>query len=206
MKNNCNFSLAWLSITVVTILILSSCGMDHEAEIRELHRKYMEASINHDIETLSVMTAEDVVWHLGRYTLRGKEEALGPHEYDAGLNNSIEYSNVVVRGDTVEFELVERNEIAKAFGMDEVRHFSRFIFKDGLLHKKEPWKSSTDFQELNRRRKSFHMWVNETHSEAMKKFFDSEGKFIFSQETGLLYTQLVKEWQEENKNESSKWQ
>ena len=204
MKKKCIVSLAWLSLTYLTTLFFFSCTTNREAELRELHRKYMEASMNHDIETLITMTGENIVWHLGRHTLHGKVEALSPNEYDAGIENSIEYNNVVVRGDTVEFELVEKNEIAKVFGMDSVRHFPRFIFRDGLLLKRESWKTSADFEELNRRRKPFHIWVNTTHPEAMKTFFDPEKNFIFSRENGQLYVQLVREWQKENKNESGK--
>jgi len=193
MKKSCDSIVAWLSLTAFITLILSSCT-SHEAEIRELHRRYMEASMNHDIETLKAMIAEDIVWELELFTFKGKDEALGPHEYDAGIDNSIEYSNVVVRGDTVECELVETNEISKTFAMYEVRQFPRFIFKDGLVHRIELWKRSTDKRELSRRVKTFQGWIRKTHPEAMKTFFDSERKFIHSRETGQLYVQLLREW------------
>lgn len=201
MKRSCHRILAWLSLTAFITLILSSCT-SHEADIQELHRKYMEASMNHDIETLRAMMAEDIVWELELFTFQGIEEALGPHEYDAGIENSIEYSNVVVRGDTVEFELVETNELSKAFGMNEVHQFPRFIFKDGLVHRKELWKRSTDKRELSRRVKPFQKWIRKTHPEAMKTFFNSGKKFIHNRETGQLYVQLLKEWREEIGKES----
>ena len=201
MNKSCNRILEWWSLTVFITLILSSCT-SHEADIQELHRKYMEASMNHDIETLRAMMAEDIVWELELFTFQGIDEALGPHEYDAGIENNIEYSNVVVRGDTVEFELIETNEISKTFGMNEVRQFPRFIFKDGLVHRKELWKRSTDKRELSRRVKPFHGWIRKKLPGVMKTFFNSEKKFIHSRETGQLYLQLLREWREETGKES----
>ena len=204
MKDNCNLSLAWLCITVATILILLSCGTDHEAEIRELHHKYMEASMNHNIEILSVMTAEDIVWQLGPFILRGKEEALGPHKYDEGTNCILEYSNVVIHGDTVEFMLDEKNEVITAVGMTRIRTFPRFIFKDGLVYKKEEWKPSTDREEYNERAQPMRSWIRTEHPEAIKRLFNSKGNWVFSSKNGQLMVQLAKQWQEENRNESNK--
>ena len=202
MKKYYILKFIWMSTLVLTIVLLTLCTKNREVEIQELHRRYMEASINHDIKTLKEMMAEDIVWELELFTFQGKEEALGPYEYDAGIENNIEYSNVVVRGDTVEFELVEKNELTKTFGMYEVRQFPRFIFKDGLVHKKELWKRSTDKRELSRRVKPFQKWIRKNHPEAMKMFFNSEKKFIHSRETGKLYVQLLKEWRKEIGKES----
>lgn len=185
--------MMFLKILYITLIVV--CFLLCSAETNEeIHRKYMEASINHDIETLRSLTSENIVWILGRYTLVGREEVLGPNLYDAGLENELDYRNVIVKGDTVECELLERNDIFRAAGIDEVRRFPRFIFKDGLLIKKEPYKPSKDMEELSRRQAPFQLWVRKNHPEAIEKFLDSEGNFIFSRENGVLIRSLAIEW------------
>jgi uncharacterized protein (TIGR02246 family) len=167
----------------------------HESKIRELHRKYMKASNSHDYETLASMTAENAVWLLGSYKLVGKDEVLRPHTIDEGANTRLEYSNVVVRGDTVEFVLIERNDINDALGTNGMYHYPRFIFKDGLVIKKEPWKrgdqSSKDDKKIL---EAFRMWVREERPNERAKFIDPDGNFVFSRESGIIMSRLAKEW------------
>ena len=186
---------------IVFISGLLSCNSD---TVLELHQKYMKASINHDLETLSSMTAEDAVWKLGPYNLTGKKAVLGPNFYDAGLENKLEYKDVNVKGDTVEFKLLEINDIFIAVGMREVRRFPRFIFKAGLLKKKEPWKPSTDMTEVMRRQIPLRKWIRENHPAAIEQFLDSNGDFIFSKENGVLMRKLALEWQGEKESITNK--
>ena len=129
-------SIFWLSFLALFI----ACNKVTEPNIKELHKKYMTASVNHDIKTLSLMTHDSIVWRLGPFLLKGKEAALGPNKYDKGTDCILDYSNVKVHGDTVEFELVEKNEILSSMGMEGATHYPRFIFKNGLLYKKKSWK------------------------------------------------------------------
>jgi hypothetical protein len=201
MKKSRNHMLAWLNMTVLTVLIFSSCAKDHEAEIRELHRRYMEASMNHDIKTLSAMTAEDIFWQIGTFTLQGREEALGLYEYDAGTNNVLEYSNVVVHGDTVEFVLDEKNEIITVIGMEKIQTFPRYIFKDGLIFRIEMWMPSRDREEYHRLAQPMRSWISSAHPEAIERLFDSEKRWVFSRENGELMVQLARQWIEEKENQ-----
>lgn len=186
-----------LLILLITAIIGCKSAMTHN--IKELHQMYMAASIRHDIEKLSAMTHKDIVWQLGPYTLEGKEAALGPNRYDASIGNIIEYNNVVVLDDTVEFELVERNELLSAIGMERIRHYPRFIFKDGLVFRKESWKKSPDIPEMNRRAKPKRDWISENHPEVIQKFFDSDGNFIFNRENGKLAIKMTREWKKLHK-------
>ena len=119
----------------------------------------MEASINHDIETLEKLTHDDIIWYLGSDTLRGKEAALVPHEHDAGYQTTLSYSDVIIIGDTVRFKLLETNEQVKFFGMEGIRLYPQFIFKNSLVYRKIPWNHSPDLSELIRRSQPFINWV-----------------------------------------------
>jgi hypothetical protein len=100
----------------------------------------------------------------------------------------------VVKGDSVEFELIESNPILKAIGLDSVRHYPRFIFKDGLILRKEPWKVSPDIQERNLLAGPMRKWKKENYPDIVARFFDSKGNFIFNEENGRLQVQLAEEW------------
>jgi ketosteroid isomerase-like protein len=158
----------------------------------------MEASINHDIKTLRVLTHEDIVWYLGSDTLKGKEAALTPHGYDAGLKTTLHYSNVIVKGDTVRFDLLETNEQVQFFGMEALRMYPQFIFKDGLVYRKMPWKRSGDVSELFRRSQPFINWARTNHPEALKTLRKPSGEFNYNYESGQLLRQLFSQWRDKH--------
>jgi len=166
-------------------------------DLKDLHRRYMEASIRHDLKTLSAMMADDIVWKLGPWTFMGKKQALGPNGYDAGMETKLEYSHVIIKGDTVEFELIERNDELRAVGCGELHHYPRFVFEDGLVKRIESWKATEatpGFEECARRDEIFLKWVRENHPEAVAILWDSKNKPIFSRETGALTRKLANEW------------
>lgn len=169
-----------------------------ESNIRELHRKYMEASINHDIETLRALTHDEVIWYLGSDTLKGKEAALAPHEYDAGYKTTLKYSNVVVNGDTVRFNLLETNEQVRFFGMEGIRFYPQFIFKDGLVYRKMPWNQSPDLPELMRLSRPLINWVKTNHQGALRTIRKPNGDFKYSYKTGKLLLQLFNQWRDKH--------
>ncbi len=181
------------------IALVSLCATSCASPTAEdLHRQYMNASIRHDLGTLRSMTAEDAVWQLGPRLLEGRDAVLGPNSYDAGMETELEYRNVIARGDTVEFELVERSDELRAVGMDEVRHYPRFIFADGQVVKKEPWKMSPDPREASRLRVPLRQWIRESHPEALDELLDSDGQFVFSVESGALLRELANEWRHQS--------
>ncbi len=168
-----------------------------ESQMRELLRKYMQASNNHDIETLASMTADDAVWLLGPYKLEGKENVLEPNKLDGGANTRFEYRNVVVKGNSVEFELIERNDISDALGTKGAHHYPRFTYRDGLFIRKEPWQKDAESSENDKRIwEAFRKWIREEKPGERAKFIDSDGDLIFSRESGIIMSRLAKEWRE----------
>ena len=114
------------------ILCISPIGFaqtetNHAVKIRKLHRRYMQASTDHDIETLRALTHDDIIWYLGPSTFNGKDEVLKPNEFDKGYDTILEYCNVVVKGDTVRFDLLETNEQVKLFGQEGIRHYEEDV-------------------------------------------------------------------------------
>lgn len=167
-----------------------------EFSVRLLHQRYMTASIRHDLATLRRLTAADATWQLGPYAFRGRDAVLGPNAYDAGIDNQLEYRNVVVRGDTVETELTERNDLVRAVGMSEVRSYPRYVFEDGLLIRKEPWRASKDLVELQARVEPLRRWIRTHHPEALEILLSEPGRFRFSEASGALMLRLARQWNE----------
>jgi hypothetical protein len=116
-----------IAITVQIALAVASCGGSSPNE--DAAKQFLKAWETHDIETLTRLTSPDVVIDLGRGTLAGRDHVVNPVEFSAGANSVLEFNNVVVRGDTVEFEMVERNEIITACEFDALRHYPRLIFE-----------------------------------------------------------------------------
>lgn len=164
------------------------------SDLEELVHKYVDACNRHDLKTLRDMLAEEVVWYLEPYTLVGKEQVLGPLAYDEGINTTLQCSNVVVKGDTVEFELVEKNDVLTALGIPEIRHFPRFIYRDGLLQEKSPRKPRTRARELDQRIAALREWIQANHPDALAQLEAPDGSFIFSRENGHLVVKLLEEW------------
>ncbi len=176
-------------------LAFLSCPPKSTTDIKELHRRYMKASIHHDLKTLRSMTAEDAVWILGGQTLVGKEQVLGPNEFDIGMQTELEYSNVVVKGNTVEFELTERNCLTRALGVREMHHYVRFVFENGLVKRKEPWKDSPSLKQLAPRQMELLVkWSRGKHPDDFANLSDSKGNIIYSEETGALTCRLANAW------------
>ncbi len=183
------------AIVLFFSLAFLSCAPKSTTDVKELFRRYTEAAIRHDLRTVRAMTAEDAVWVLGGQTLMGKEQVLGPNEFDIGMQTQLEYSNAVVKGNTVEFELTERNCLTHALGVKELHHYVRFVFEKGLVKRKEEWKDSPTLKQLAPRQMELLIkWAREKHPDDFAKLSDSKGHIIFGEETGVLTCKLANEW------------
>ncbi|TFG67002.1 MAG: nuclear transport factor 2 family protein [Gemmatimonadales bacterium] len=162
------------SCLLLIILVSAACG-NRTPPTGEIFERYLAASIAHDFETLEAMTADDIVWRLGPWTLIGADEALSPHYADLVNHTTLVIRDVEVRGDTVECTIIERNDATRAHGPDSLVHYVRYVFGAGQVRIKEPWAPSPSIAELNRRAEPFRSWVRESHPEAIAVILDSSG-------------------------------
>ena len=187
---------AYTSLVVLGPFLLSNAGCipsdNHSTE--QTFREYIAASNAHDFETLAALTSADIVWRLGPHTFEGKEEALRPHFQDSLLNTSLDVRDVEVRGDTIEFTLIERNDAARIHGLDSLVAYPRFVFDHGLLVLKEFHRPSPDYRSLSERAQPFRAWVGQTHGEAMAIILDSTGAPTWSREALVLTHSFLAEW------------
>ena len=171
---------------------MQSGGTPHP-DIRAQYLRYLEASNAHDLDTLASMTADDIVWHLGPYELRGKPEALLPHESDAVMNTTLEVRDLRVEGQVVECEVIERNDMLQAAGIESWRHYARFVFDEtGRITLKEPWRTSLDDAEAEKRMQPFREWVRTNHPQSVPNFDDITD--CFGIEPAKRSRQLMQDW------------
>lgn len=181
---------ALLSVALLS-LQLAACASS--LDVADLHRHYLAASNAHDLATLEAMTADDIIWRLGPFTFQGKDEALLPHETDAVFNTVLEVNDITIEGDVVEAELVERNDMLAAVGVERWRHYVRWVFNDdGEVVRKEAWRSSPDDAEVTRRLQPFRQWIRENHPEAVPNFDDVRD--VWGREPALLNKQMLDAW------------
>jgi ketosteroid isomerase-like protein len=179
--------VGWVVTLTASCVVVSS---DSEALLRE----YLAASNAHDLATLRSLTHSDIIWRLGPFVFEGKEEALRPHGTDLGLSGSFESSDVVVRGDTVEVVLIERNDATRAYGPDSLVHYARYVFRDGLMWRKEAYRLSESIPDFRRRGEPFRAWVSGVYPDRARRLFDDEGADLFGVERSRLLSQLLTEW------------
>jgi uncharacterized protein (TIGR02246 family) len=111
---------------------------------------------------------------------------------------------VVVKGNSVEFELSERSDVLDALEISALIHYPRFTFKDGLVIRKEPWKKDKERSENDKRIfEAFRKWVREEKPEERSRLINPDGKLIYSRESGLMMSRLAKEWREKEDNKAS---
>ncbi len=177
-------------IFVAALLCLASTAVVAE-DLKELLNRYLEASSRHDLETLRRMTAEDATWQLGPDLLVGRDAVLGPNAYDIGVNTRLQWSNIVVKGNVVEFDLIEHNDILDALGT-ALRHYPRFVIENGLVKSKESRKPDEGRNE--RKLALLKAWIEQHHPEALPKLRTPKGRIIYSEESGRLAAQLAREW------------
>lgn len=148
---------------------------DRTPAVRQLFDRYLAASEDHDLQTLRAMTADEIVWRLGPWTLEGKDQAMVLHYADLVNHTVLTARDVVVRGDTVECTLIERNDATRAEGPDSLVHYPRYVFRDGLVILKEAWRRDPGLAESNRHSAPFRAWVRDTHPDALAIILDSTG-------------------------------
>jgi hypothetical protein len=171
-------------------------GCVRHQDTAELLRRYNEAANRHDISTLRAMSADGIVWVLGRDTLIGKNAALGPNELDAAVGARLTIKSFVVKGDTVDIVLEEANEFMDTLGMPPLVHYPRFVFRNGFLVRKEPVRPSLVPPVADSIDRRWKEWIQTAHPEAWRQIRKPNGHVNFCRRTGELLLRLAREWKQ----------
>lgn len=175
------------------VLIFTACA-DVAPPSRELFDRYLSASNDHDLEMLQAMASDDILWRLGPWILKGKDQVMALHYADLINHTSLEARDVVVRGDTVECVLIERNDATRAYGADSLVHYPRYVFRNGLVVLKEAWRRDPGVAALNRYSEPFRAWVRETHPESVALILDSTGTPQWTRDAVQEKRRMMEAW------------
>ncbi len=189
---HCSWKRSSGAIAALAIALgLQACGGPSPDQ---LVRQYVGAANRHDLAAVEAMLDDDVVWYLGTDTLAGKRQALGPYDFDIGAQTHLELGEVIVRGDTAEFELAEHNRVLMSLGIHELRHHVRFVFREGLIILKEESRPPDEIEAMADSVGAFATWLYTERPEDYRRIWGEDGKFIYSAETAVLMLELAEAW------------
>ncbi len=186
--------LLLLVAIVGTSLIVFACGQDSSSGVEKTAEKYLRAMEAHDMETLTKMTHPDVVVVRGRARATGREKFLAPIEFEAGVNATFEFKNIVVRGDTVDVDMIERNDLASIMGFTEFHHFPRFIFTDGVLVQRESRRATPELKAYAQELELMRSWLKTERPDINMLIQDEQGRYKTTRKTGELLVKAANEW------------
>ncbi|MBT8378650.1 MAG: nuclear transport factor 2 family protein [Ignavibacteria bacterium] len=178
----------------IIIVFLLGCA-NPPSDPEKVLDSYIKAANEHNIEKVKDMYADSIVWYFGPLTFKGKEEAIAPLEFDKGANTKLIHTNIYVNGDTVDFHLLETNNVISALGVPELHHFPRFVVKNGLIHLITSTKPPTEFKAYADSVAAFANWLQSNSPDMYNKIWP-DGNFNFSEETGKIMPAEVLKWRD----------
>lgn len=182
-----------LCIVLAALSLAAGCGSREQRALTAALRSYLDAANRHDLAALGQIMAEDITWYLGPDTLRGRQAVLAPHAFDSGAHTVLLVDQIEVRGDTVEFDLVEHNDVLDALGIAELHHFPRFVFRDGLIAEIRARRQPLELGAFSDSVGSFMQWLRLHDPTAFARLWP-DGRFAYSTEAGSEMPALVLEW------------
>jgi hypothetical protein len=176
------------------VLTTPACTSRHARDLTATLAEYLSAANRHDRAALASLIAPDAVWYLAGDTLSGRDNVLQPHAFDEGVHTQLEAHDVTVRGDTVDLELVERNDVLAGLGIGELHQFPRFVFRDGMVARIEARRPPTEAQAFADSLRSFATWLRERDPDAYDRLWPEARRFAYGRETADLVVTLVRAW------------
>ena len=181
-------------VLLIGFLVLFVSCNSHKSKTEELLTDYIEACNEHDFDELKEMIAGDAVWYLGLDTLTGRGNVMKPLHFDEGAQTKLFLKNISVKGDTAEFELVEKNLILKELGLDSLTHFLRFGFRENMLVLIESRKPPEPLEPYRDNMIAFYEWLQKKDPASFNRFIDEKARFQYTKENGKLMAELIKNW------------
>ncbi len=138
---------------------------EHRAA-RDLLVRFERASNAHDLAALAQLFAVDAIWYLEEIPIyRGRDEVLGPLEYDAATHAQLALQNLRFRDQAepgateVLCEIVESNDFFEALGVDSIRQQVQFTLVDDRIASVRSLRADGPAGEGERRVAHFLTWL-----------------------------------------------
>ena len=187
-----------LWIILISLALVLTC-QKKSPDNAHLLNQYIAAANSHDFEMLEDLISEEAVWHLNRDTLIGRAEVLSPLRFDEAINTKLYALNVHVTGDTVDFDLIEKNDILNGLGFDSLIHFARFVYSEAKINLKTSRFPPDPFQTLSDSVISFYKWLMVSDSLAYHRLINDNGKFRYGYESGKIMLDQIQKWRKHSR-------
>ena len=176
--------------------------MTENTNPQNLVDSFQEAYKRQDVNKVLGMFTENAEFELiGISKYSGKEQIRNVFEYDAGVNSEIKLINRKFEGNTLNCQIMERNDRLAAMGISELKIPScTIIFRDGLIQSFSAKVSPEMVQYNTEVWQKFVPWCKENHPDEYFKIFTSKGQFIYNRENGAGVVPLLRKWREEQKD------
>ncbi len=172
------------------LIVLCACGMPKPNQVVE---RYVAAANGHDIDAVSALLDDSVVWAFGADTFRGRDAALQPLYFDTGAETELLPSDLLLRGDSVDINLAETSGVLGALGIDTLHHRVRFVVTEGRIAQTFSLQPPREYAAFVDSITAFLQWLG-VHDSASRDRFWPEGRFTYSQEAGAELPALIRRW------------
>jgi len=164
-------------------------------------KKFQDRVNQHDVEKIMSMFTENATFEIvGLSKFSGKQNVKNVFEYDVGVNTNLEFINCESEGNTVQCQILERNDRLEAIGINELKYSSCvFNFKINLIQNFKAQIPPQAVQYNAEVGRKFIPWLKENYQDKHKRMFMDDGRFIYNRENGKDVVQLLRKWREEQK-------
>ncbi|KPK70680.1 hypothetical protein AMJ87_08550 [candidate division WOR_3 bacterium SM23_60] len=175
------------------ILMVLACAPD----LSERMRIYVETYNTHDVDEIMTFYTDDVRFeNVGVWVKTDKQEVRKITEWDATTHIVMKVSNVMVRGDTVTFSLLETNDWLKLAGIGEALYEpSRIVFKDGKIAIIQAKLTEESLNRWMPKWNSILAWATEHRPDRLAEVMP-EGAFVFGADYARKWLELLEEWRQ----------
>jgi hypothetical protein len=185
----------WLIMMFLTFTLSCQKRLPDNAH---LLNQYISAANSHNFGILTDLISENAVWYLGRDTLIGRDKVLSPLRFDEAVNTKLYVRNVQVRGDTVDFDLVEKNGVLYGLGFDSLIHYERFVYSDAKVVLQTSRFPPDPFKTFSDSVVAFYDWLRFSDSLAYREVISEGGKFQYSNKSGKIILDQITKWRKRN--------
>jgi ketosteroid isomerase-like protein len=186
-----------LLLSLILMVYFSSCSKPNLGNIVKEHFKTIN---NDDVEKDLTFFTDDIVFEVNDDTkLSGKDQLRNLMERDAVIKVRLTMTDIEVEGNTVVVKEIEKNEVCRLLGIEELSGKSIYKFRGRLIEKvKIESIPEAEAKLLDEKYKPFAEWANKEHPQEFSKV----ERDLPSAEKARLHLSLLKEWRDKTYTES----
>jgi ketosteroid isomerase-like protein len=184
-----------LLLALLLIVSFSSCS---KPNLGDIVKEHFRAVNNDDVEKDLTFFTDDIVFEVNDDTkLSGKDQLRNLMERDAVIKVRLTIIDIEVEGSTVVVKEIEKNEVCRLLGIEELSGMSIYKFRGRLIEKVKLEFSPENEKLLDEKFKPFAEWASKEHPQEFNKMATAG----YSAEGARFYLSLAREWRDKTYTE-----